>query len=145
MAAAEVTRRTFAPTKHGGIRLLTSAATILRHALRVTGSFFYNASDSSHMRTRILGWLLAMITAASADAAQQESRVSGATSSVMDLRSLPEERRTQPTNDWLVVAPPQRAGVFRSQNGKEIVLNNGLLLRAWRLSPNAATVAFDNL
>jgi len=95
------------------------------------------------MRTRILGWLVALIAAASADAAQQKSQISPFP--VIDLHSLPEEIRSHPTNDWLIVAPQQRAGLFRSANGKEIVLNNGLLRRAWRLSPNAATVALDNL
>lgn len=87
------------------------------------------------MRTNILSWFLMMAVLS----------VEAASSTVVDLHSLPAEKKTPPANDWLIAAPSQRAGVFRSENGKEIVLNNGLLRRAWRLSPNAATVAFDNL
>ena len=61
------------------------------------------------------------------------------------LESLPRETGARAPHDWLVTVPPQRAGLFRSADGKEIVLNNGLLRRSWRLSPNAATVAYDNL
>ena len=61
------------------------------------------------------------------------------------LPVLPEPAPGPGGGDWLVSAPPQRAGIFRSHDGKELVLNNGLLSRTWRLAPNAATVAFDNL
>jgi len=47
--------------------------------------------------------------------------------------------------DWLVGRPDAAADVFRSANGKEIVLSNGILSRTFRIEPNAATVALDLL
>jgi hypothetical protein len=47
--------------------------------------------------------------------------------------------------DWLIDPTPYAAHVLRSANSKEITLTNGLIRRAFRLAPNAATVALDNL
>lgn len=47
--------------------------------------------------------------------------------------------------DWLLDAGSFKAGVFRDQLNDEIVLQNGLLRRTFKLSPNAATVGLDNL
>jgi len=47
--------------------------------------------------------------------------------------------------DWLLDASPYRAGVFRGSGDNEIVLANGLVRRRFRLAPNGATVALDNL
>ncbi len=47
--------------------------------------------------------------------------------------------------DWLLNPAPYVAKVNRSEDGREVVLNNGLVRRAFRLTPNAATVALDNL
>ena len=41
--------------------------------------------------------------------------------------------------------PTIRAGVYRSEDGKEIVLCNGLLKRTFRIQPNVACVNFVNL
>ena len=49
-----------------------------------------------------------------------------------------------PSTDWLIEAPPYKAGVYRSKNPNEIVLDNGLIRRTFRLAPNGATVGFDN-
>ena len=46
--------------------------------------------------------------------------------------------------DWLIHAPKERATALKSGDGKEIVLENGLIRRVFRLQPNAATVAFEN-
>ena len=53
------------------------------------------------------------------------------------LNSLP--------TDWLVTPFTQKTGAYRTSHKDEIVLTNGLISRTWRLRPNAATVAFDNL
>ncbi len=45
--------------------------------------------------------------------------------------------------DWLVHPPAQRAAIER--RGDEIAASNGLIRRVWRIQPDAATVAFDNL
>ncbi|HOD81632.1 MAG: hypothetical protein BWX88_03274 [Planctomycetes bacterium ADurb.Bin126] len=47
--------------------------------------------------------------------------------------------------DWLIDPSPYKAGAYRRAEGDEIVLSNGLVRRAFRLGPNAATVALDNL
>lgn len=49
------------------------------------------------------------------------------------------------TLDWLVMPVKTPATVVATPDGKELVLSNGLIRRTFRLQPNAATVAFDNL
>lgn len=49
------------------------------------------------------------------------------------------------TPDWLIDSAPFKARVTKSNDGRELVLNNGLLRRVIRIEPNAATVALDNL
>ena len=51
----------------------------------------------------------------------------------------------RPSGDWLVVPVKVKAGVYRGHHPREIVMTNGLISRTWRLEPNAATVALDNL
>lgn len=47
--------------------------------------------------------------------------------------------------DWLIDASPYAAKVTPSADGREVVLDNGLVRRVIRLKPDVATVAFDNL
>jgi hypothetical protein len=47
--------------------------------------------------------------------------------------------------DWLLDPSAFRAQVIRSADGREVVLDNGLVRRVIRLAPNAATVSFENL
>ncbi len=47
--------------------------------------------------------------------------------------------------DWLLDATSFSAGVYRTDRDNEIALDNGLVRRTFRLSPNAATVGLDNL
>jgi hypothetical protein len=47
--------------------------------------------------------------------------------------------------DWLVTPVTTPAEVTRSGDRQELILANGLLRRTFRLQPNAATVAYDNL
>ncbi len=49
-----------------------------------------------------------------------------------------------PGKDWLIDPSSYRASVNRSVDGREVVLENGLVRRVLRLTPNAATVAYDN-
>jgi hypothetical protein len=58
--------------------------------------------------------------------------------------SLPEYRPKPPPSDWLIDPAPYRAAVFRSGQD-DLVLSNGLVSRTFRLRPNGATVALDNL
>lgn len=47
--------------------------------------------------------------------------------------------------DWLIDPSPYIAGVFRTNHDDEIVLSNGLIRRTFRIAPNLATVALENL
>lgn len=49
------------------------------------------------------------------------------------------------STDWLIQPPAAPADVAVSEDGRELVMQNGLISRTWRLQPNAACVAFDNL
>lgn len=58
---------------------------------------------------------------------------------------LPDFReKSTPKTDWLIQKPRTRAQISRSADGKDIVLENGLIRRTFRITPNAATVGFDN-
>ena len=47
--------------------------------------------------------------------------------------------------DWLIEPVARKAGVFSDKDGREIVMTNGLISRTFRIVPNAATIAVDNL
>ena len=47
--------------------------------------------------------------------------------------------------DWLIDNQSYKAGVYKNHTGKEIILSNGIVRRVFRLGPNAATIALDNL
>jgi len=44
--------------------------------------------------------------------------------------------------DWLVTPVKTSATIAKSEDGRELVLSNGLIRRTFRVQPNAATVAF---
>ncbi len=64
---------------------------------------------------------------------------------VQSLPPQPVEYVKRPTGDWLINPGPFKAGVYRGEHASEIVLSNGLIRRVFRIAPNAATVALDNL
>src|SRR6184192_2482894 len=47
--------------------------------------------------------------------------------------------------DWLIHQSTEHAGVYRSDDGKDIILYNGLLKRTFRIRSNVACVDFVNL
>ncbi len=47
--------------------------------------------------------------------------------------------------DWLIDPSPFHAAIASNAAAREITLENGLLRRVFKLEPDAATVAFDNL
>ena len=55
------------------------------------------------------------------------------------------DRLDMQSRDWLIDGSQYRATVDKSEDGKELVLSNGLLERRFRLSPNFATVGLNNL
>jgi len=67
---------------------------------------------------------------------------------VSDLSRLPvlTARDAAPAGvDYLVRPIDRRAGVYRSRDGRDVILTNGLIRRVWRIAPNAACIALDNL
>jgi hypothetical protein len=88
--------------------------------------------------------VLSIVVAAQGQDAAKNSGTSP-NSYIEHLARLPEDPKGHVESDWLIKSPERRAGVFRSADSKDIVLNNGLIRRAFRLAPNAATVEFDNL
>jgi hypothetical protein len=61
------------------------------------------------------------------------------------LPSLPAGHGERPRGDWMLDPAPFRAGVFRGRDPREVVLTNGLVRRVFRIEPDGATVALDNL
>ncbi|HVM87868.1 MAG TPA: hypothetical protein VMT76_06740 [Puia sp.] len=47
--------------------------------------------------------------------------------------------------DWLVQPVQRRAEVYQSENGKDIILNNGLMQRIFRVQPNVVCIDYKNL
>ncbi|ADB42302.1 alpha-galactosidase precursor [Spirosoma linguale] len=65
--------------------------------------------------------------------------------SFAQINTLPAYQPTTIQGDWLIRPVSQKAGVFQTKGGKELVLANGLISRRFRISPNLATVDFQNL
>jgi hypothetical protein len=56
------------------------------------------------------------------------------------------DRNAEPVDaDWLVRPIRRKAGLFSDNAGKDIVMSNGLISRRFRILPNCAAVALDNL
>ena len=66
---------------------------------------------------------------------------------VTSAKALPPVPGVSQSNaaDWLVTPTPLKAGIYRGASDQDVILDNGLIRRSFRLQPNAATVAFDNL
>jgi len=47
--------------------------------------------------------------------------------------------------DWLIKPINSRAGVYKSANGKDIILFNGLIKRTFRIQPDVACTGYTNL
>jgi hypothetical protein len=85
-------------------------------------------------------WMAGFTLDAGAQAAQDFAQLEDFT----HLPDLPQELEGKP-HDWLINPSGYTAGVYRTGQPHEIAITNGLIRRTWRLRPNAATVAFDNL
>ena len=69
-------------------------------------------------------------------------------SAAQDITSLPQwdyRMEKAVTGDWLVQTPSVKAAVYRSINGKDLILSNGLVKRTFRITPNAACIDYKNL
>lgn len=53
--------------------------------------------------------------------------------------------QSNPTSDWLIKPITAKAQVHETASGKDIVLENGLLKRVFRITPNLACVDYTNL
>ncbi len=47
--------------------------------------------------------------------------------------------------DWLIIPSKQKAGIFKSSDGKDIVLYNGFVKRTFRVAPNAVCTGYQNM
>ncbi len=47
--------------------------------------------------------------------------------------------------DWLVDGAPRASFVGKSKDGRDLILANGLVRLEWRIAPNVARIAFDEL
>jgi hypothetical protein len=61
------------------------------------------------------------------------------------LPVLSAYRENASVKDWLVIPVKEKADVYKSGNGKDIILYNGLVKRSFRLSPNIACIDYENL
>jgi hypothetical protein len=61
------------------------------------------------------------------------------------LMALPVVLPEPAIEDWLIDSGNAKASVCRAENGKDLILSNGLVRRVFRLIPNLATVDFTNL
>jgi hypothetical protein len=53
-------------------------------------------------------------------------------------------KESKPVADWLVTPVKEPAAVYQSNNGKDLVLYNGLVKRVFRLAPNIACIDYSN-
>jgi hypothetical protein len=61
------------------------------------------------------------------------------------LVTLPLVKAQRYEGEWMVDPCPFAAQIVRTADGKGFLLDNGLVRRAFRVSPNGATVGFENL
>lgn len=52
---------------------------------------------------------------------------------------------TQKPDDWLIKPVSEKAGIYKSEDGKDVVLYNGLVKRTFRIAPDLACIGFKNL
>lgn len=62
-----------------------------------------------------------------------------------ELPILAQDADQTAKQDYLIHRIERNATAFQSPDGRELVLDNGLIRRRWRLSPNGACVGFENL
>ena len=75
----------------------------------------------------------------------QSNEVSSKLSKLVSALPEIELPLAQPDYDWLIDNSKAKAGVYKANNQKEIILTNGLIARVFRVQPNLATVDYQNL
>jgi len=114
------------PVKSGGDGAPTNPASVVQEKHKVKPTF-------------------PTIICVSAFLASLNASISAGAPTVADLPLLSTEARASVEADWLVSPMKRPTVVCRGNANNEIVMTNGLISRTWRLQPNAATVACDNL
>ena len=76
---------------------------------------------------------------------EAEASVSSAVLAKLKVLPVMQQERLPHAPDYLIDPSPYNARVARDAKGRELVLENGLIRRAWRVSPNGACVAYDNM
>ena len=56
-----------------------------------------------------------------------------------------DQKHQAPSTDWLIDPTSFKAAVYRSSDGKDIILSNGLTKRSFRIAPNLACFDYTNL
>ncbi len=102
-----------------------------------------------------LGWFCGVVILAlgrfslwcRCEAEQRPNSLPPVTEALRVMANLPVADPTvsQFDRDWLVQPVTRKAGVYRGEDGQELVLDNGLIRRSFRVQPNAATVGLNNL
>ena len=70
------------------------------------------------------------------------------TSFAQNINSLPKWNslhNKEFNGDWLITPIPQKAEIYRSENGRNIILYNGLVKRIFCIQPNVACIDYTNM
>lgn len=82
---------------------------------------------------------------AQGDPAKPFEQRNSISATVAPLPELPASSGKQFKEDYLVHGVSRSAAAFRSADGLDLILDNGLIRRTWRITPNAACIGFRNL
>ncbi|MFT3932881.1 MAG: alpha-galactosidase [Chitinophagaceae bacterium] len=52
---------------------------------------------------------------------------------------------SKPVKDWMVIPEKEKAAAYKTGDGKDIVLYNGLVKRVFRMAPNIACIDYKNM
>lgn len=86
-------------------------------------------------------WAIAILLAA---AGPGSSRAADVLTSAATLPAAPRTGLAR-SGDWLLNPSSFRARAYRGDTDRDLVVENGLIRRVFRVAPNAATVGFENL
>ncbi len=75
-------------------------------------------------------------------------KMAGAFAQYIELPQIPAytgKQENKTVADWLVVPVKEKANIYSSDDGKSLVLYNGLVKRVFRTGPNVACIDYKNL
>ena len=92
----------------------------------------------SNIKAECRNWWMPMLRVKARCSPKQQSIASGVKINRLPLwEALPSDKTTF---DWLLTPEKSEAGIYRSADGKGIVIANGMVSRTFRVMPNLATV-----